>query len=325
MARIRAALVLSAIAASGITYARYSREIRAARERVSLGGNVINTACGPIHFADVGQGKPLLLIHGAGGGFDQGLLIAKQNGISKHDYRIIAPSRFGYLQTPLPPEDASPAAQANAHACLLDALGVRERVAVMGTSAGALSAMQFAIKYPGRVSALVLQVPDSWAPPESRGAAAAEIAGSQFILNVVLRLEFIMWAFMKLAKGSMLVFMGVPKELQDRATQGELDDAEELMRTMLPVSQRHEGIRQDAINSSSLERYALEDIHAPTLIIDAKDVTSFPGSQYTAEHIPNARLIAFEQGGHLLIGHGSETSMAIREFLRQHHDGGNVR
>jgi 2-hydroxy-6-oxonona-2,4-dienedioate hydrolase len=127
-----------------------------------------------------------------------------------------------------------------------------------------------------------------------------------------------MWAFMKLAKGSMLAFMGLPKELQERAAPRELDDAEEVMRAMLPVSQRREGIRQDVINSSSLERYALEDIRAPTLIIDAKDVTSFPGSQYTAEHIPNARLVAFEQGGHLLIGHGNEASAAIREFLRQH-------
>jgi 2-hydroxy-6-oxonona-2,4-dienedioate hydrolase len=181
MAGIRTALVLSAIAASGLTYARYSREIRAAMERVSLGGNVVDTACGPIHFADVGQGKPLLLVHGAGGGFDQVLMIAKQNGISEWDYRIIAPSRFGYLQTPLTSEDASPAAQADAHACFLDALGIREKVAVIGTSAGALSAMQFAIKYPERVSALVLQVPDSWAPPESRGAAAVKIAGSNFI------------------------------------------------------------------------------------------------------------------------------------------------
>jgi pimeloyl-ACP methyl ester carboxylesterase len=189
MVGIRTALVLSAIAASGLTYARYSREIHAAKKRVSLGGNVVNTACGSIHFADVGQGKPLLLVHGAGGGFDQGLVIAKQNGISERDYRIIAPSRFGYLQTPLPSKDASPAAQADAHAYLLDALGVREKVAVMGTSAGALFAMQFAIKYPEKVSALVLLVPDSWAPPESRGPAAVRIAGSQFILNVVLRLD----------------------------------------------------------------------------------------------------------------------------------------
>ena len=34
-----------------------------------------------------------------------------------------APSRFGYLRTPLP-SDASPAAQADAHSCLLDALGL---------------------------------------------------------------------------------------------------------------------------------------------------------------------------------------------------------
>jgi pimeloyl-ACP methyl ester carboxylesterase len=51
-------------------------------------------------------------------------------------------SRFGYLRTPLP-ADASAAAQADAHACLLDALGIR-RAAIVGASAGAPSAMQFA-------------------------------------------------------------------------------------------------------------------------------------------------------------------------------------
>jgi hypothetical protein len=45
-------------------------------------------------------------------------------------------SRFGYLRTPLP-KDAAPAAQADAHACLLDALHL-SRVPILGISAGAL-------------------------------------------------------------------------------------------------------------------------------------------------------------------------------------------
>ena len=46
------------------------------------------------------------------------------------------------------------AAQADAHVCLLDALGIR-RAAVMGGSAGAPSALQMAIRHPDRVSAML--------------------------------------------------------------------------------------------------------------------------------------------------------------------------
>ena len=99
-------------------------------------------------------GAPLLVVHGAGGGFDQGLEFA--GSLPRRGFRVIAMSRFGYLRTPLP-DDASPIAQADAHACLLDALGI-ERTAIMGGSAGAPSAMQFAIRHPDRCNALVLLV-----------------------------------------------------------------------------------------------------------------------------------------------------------------------
>ena len=81
-----------------------------------------------------------------------------QNGI-----RVIAMSRFGYLRTPMP-ADASAAAQADAHVCLLDALGIR-RAAVMGGSAGAPSALHEAIRHPDPVSALILLVPLAYKPP----------------------------------------------------------------------------------------------------------------------------------------------------------------
>jgi pimeloyl-ACP methyl ester carboxylesterase len=52
--------------------------------------------------------------------------------------------------------------------------------------------------------------------------------------------------------------------------------------------------------------------------VDAKDVVTYPGSKYTAEHIPNAKLVEFETGGHLLIGHGDEAIAAILQFMRMH-------
>lgn len=75
----------------------------------------------------------MLVVHGAGGGFDQGLALGQ--GLAERGWRVIAASRFGYLGTPLP-RDASASAQADAHACLLDALGI-ERAAVLGAASSA--------------------------------------------------------------------------------------------------------------------------------------------------------------------------------------------
>jgi 2-hydroxy-6-oxonona-2,4-dienedioate hydrolase len=61
------------------------------------------------------------MIHGSGGGHDQGMAWARP--LVQQGVRVIAMSRFGYLRTPRP-ADASPEAQADAHACLLDALGI---------------------------------------------------------------------------------------------------------------------------------------------------------------------------------------------------------
>jgi len=71
----------------------------------------------------------------------------------------------GYLRTPMP-ADASAAAQADAHACLLDALGIR-RAAVMGGSAGAPSALQMGTSPPGPGQR-----------PDPRGAAHLQAADS---------------------------------------------------------------------------------------------------------------------------------------------------
>jgi 2-hydroxy-6-oxonona-2,4-dienedioate hydrolase len=101
--------------------ARYQREISAARERInSLGSQVIVTACGPIEYARVGDGYPVLVVHGLMGGFDQGLIHAE---FLDSKYQAIAVSRFGYLRSPMP-EDADFNLQADIYACLLNELNI---------------------------------------------------------------------------------------------------------------------------------------------------------------------------------------------------------
>jgi 2-hydroxy-6-oxonona-2,4-dienedioate hydrolase len=319
-------IILSAVTTSLAVaiYLAYLNDMTEARERISTTVQVINTAYGPIQYADVGHGAPVLMIHGAGGGFDQGLFTAKGalGDDMADNYRIIAPSRFGYLGTSMPSNgDASPAATADAHAALLDALGIHDKVVVIGTSAGALSSMQFAIKYPDRVSALVLEVPDGWKPPitstDSSEETEEQLMANDFIMNTVLKSDFIMWTFTKIAKDQMLSFLGATPELQKTMTPDEQKQVDELMKMIFPVSERQAGIINDGINHQKLERYTLENIRAPTLVIDAKDVSTFPGSKYTAENIPNAQLVAFETGGHMLIGHGEDTRAAIKDFLKE--------
>ena len=151
---------LAALGGSAFVYAAYRRDIHAARRRIASGSLVAETRAGRIEYAIAGDGPPVLLVHGAGGGYDQGLDLGEP--LVARGLRVIAMSRFGYLRTPLP-LDASPAAQADAHACLLDALGIA-RVAVVAASAGAPSALQFVLRHPERCRALVLLVPAAYAP-----------------------------------------------------------------------------------------------------------------------------------------------------------------
>jgi pimeloyl-ACP methyl ester carboxylesterase len=139
---------------------------------------------------------------------------------------------------------------------------------------------------------------------------------NDLIMNTVLKSDFIMWAFTKVSKDQMLSFLETTPELQKTMTPSEPKQVDELMTMIFPVSERQAGIINDGINHQKLERYPLESIRAPTLVIDAKEVSTFPGSKYTAENIPNAKLFAFETGGHKLIGYGEDSRDVIKEFLK---------
>ena len=166
------AVVLAAVALAGSAiYMRYRGEIARHEERIARGSKIVDTPCGRIEYGEQGEGEPILALHGAGGGYDQGLLMADMAG---SDYRIVAPSRFGFLNTPLP-ADASVAAQADAYVCLLDYLQI-ERANVIAISAGGPSALQFALRHPQRVKTLILVSALSTLRPV-RDAAAGPSAG----------------------------------------------------------------------------------------------------------------------------------------------------
>jgi 2-hydroxy-6-oxonona-2,4-dienedioate hydrolase len=308
--------IIAAAAGYGLA-ASYRSELQAASARVGAGSSIARTPCGPIEFSDRGSGPPVLVVHGAGGGFDQGADFAEE--LPGAGYRVIAMSRFGYLRTPLP-ADASAQAQADAHACLLDSLQI-PRAAIVGVSAGAPSSLQFALRHPDRCAALALLVPAAYVPRPDDEPSMRTPAATAVLFDTALRSDFLFWLATKLARDTMMAaILATPPEVIADAPAQEQARAGRILDRILPVSPRRLGLLNDAAVTSSLQREPLERVKAPTLVISLDDdrFGTLDGAIYTARHIPGARLIRFERGGHVWIGHHEEVMSGLKEHLAQH-------
>ena len=317
--KTRTLLQVAAAALAGAATARvatrYARELDAMRTRYASLRRMVATALGPIECAVVGDGPAVLVVHGAGGGYDQGLDIG--TAVATSGFRIIAMSRFGYLGTPLP-DDASAMAQADAHAALLDALGIA-RAAIVGVSAGAASSLQFALRLPSRCSALVLIVPGLFVPRAAGEASLLTPQMTELLFDTALRSDFLFWAATRVAHRAMIRgILATPPEVVDRASADERARVEQTLQRILPISPRRAGLVNDAKVMSTLTRYALESVAAPTLLASVADdlYGTYDAARYTTEHIPNARFVGFETGGHLWVGHHDEMVAEVVAFLR---------
>jgi 2-hydroxy-6-oxonona-2,4-dienedioate hydrolase len=307
------AAALTAAAAWGIR-GRFERDIALAAARAAEGSLVARTACGPIEYQQAGAGLPLLVIHGSGGGHDQGMAWARP--LVAQGVRVIAMSRFGYLRTPRP-ADASPEAQADAHICLMDALGIA-KAAVLGVSAGGPSAMQAAIRHPARVSALVLVVPIAYKPGTVADSALPVSDDKDALLLRLLGSDFLFWVGLRLAPDAVIRHvLATPPELLAAAGADERARVHQLAARILPVSMRAAGLRDDTRLGKRLGPYALQSIRVPALLVSARDdgFGTYAAAQYTASRIAGAQFIGFDQGGHLLVGHEGEVRAEIVKLL----------
>jgi pimeloyl-ACP methyl ester carboxylesterase len=281
-----------------------------AYQRISSGGKRIQTACGPIQFTEFGQGAPMLIVHGAGGGYDQGKYFAQVIG---GNYHWIAPSRFGFLGTPIP-DGANSEKQADAYACLLDALGI-DRVGVVGVSMGGPSSLLFALRYPERIKSLAMISAASHAiPPRPAGLAA--------IFNVFLN-DFVFWSMVHLSPQGLLVALGVPMEVQKQLSPQETAQLNAFLESILPMGARREGQNLEQ-HMSEYDALQIRNIQAPTLVLHARDDTlvSLEQGEFTAKNVPGAQLISVEKGGHLalMMNMNAWAKKALQEFLEKYNN-----
>jgi pimeloyl-ACP methyl ester carboxylesterase len=315
-----AALGLAAIGAS-VVYVAYWQEMQGARARLAAGSQVVQTRHGALEYHMEGNGQPVLVVHGAGGGYDQGMLIAQAFGGAKsgtkseQDFRWIAVSRFGYLRSEMP-ADGSTQAQAEAFADLLDSLGI-QRVAILAMSGGVPPSLQFARLYPERVSALVLL---SGAPFTPLTAGEQKLPVPIWVYQSLFSSDFPVWLIQKIAPHSLDAIFDVTPALRARLTPEEQGMVAGVVNAFQPVTWRVKGLANEGAAIDPQATYETEAIKTPTLVVHAEDdhINPFPIGQYIATHIPGATLLPLPSGGHLLLGHQAEVRAAVDEFLRQH-------
>ena len=308
------AFVAALASGAGLVWWQFRADITAARLRVSTGSTVVDSPCGTIEYQEAGTGVPLLAVHGSGGGFDQGMAFAAP--LATKGVRVIAMSRFGYLRTPMP-ADASAEAQADAFVCLLDALDI-DKAAVMGGSAGALSALQMAIRHPDRVSELVLLVPLAWKPPTEANSAEPMAPWIEATMMSVIGSDFLFWSAQHLARDQLIgTVLATPPELLETADAAEQARIGAMVDNILPVSARAAGLRSDTAAGKTMTEAALNRVTAPTLIISARDdrYGTYAAAEYTASRIKGARFLGFDTGGHTWVGHNDELMAAILDLL----------
>jgi hypothetical protein len=117
--RVLGWVATGALVATVLVALAYYQDMNRAYERVRDKGTVISSAFGDIEFTEGGSGPDVLVIHGSGGGYDQGELIAV--AMLGNEFHWITPSRFGYLRSSFH-EGATWDEQAHAYAALLDSL-----------------------------------------------------------------------------------------------------------------------------------------------------------------------------------------------------------
>jgi len=248
---------------------------------------------GSMTYIDKGEGEVILSVHGIFGGYDQAYDTCKD---FNSDYRIVAPSRFGYLGSDVL-GNGTPAEQATAYVELLDKLGI-EKVYLLAASAGGSVGIRFALDYPERTKGLILYC--SAMPFTEKPEKYAEYAGPPaFLCN-----DYAMFLLSPLFEP----IMGMESSI---------------IYSMLPIGDRKKGVVIDAsIDNPEMARnfdsYKIESLQVPTIIFHAKDdkMARYEQAEKAVSRFPNCTFISFETGGHLMVGHSEEIREAVVEFTK---------
>lgn len=288
-------------------YIQYRRDINSAYQRVSDGSKILMTENGAIEYGVDGEGFPVLLIHGAGGGYDQGILMGQ--AFLGSGYKFISVSRFGYLGSPFV-DDSTVEKQALLYNNLLEHLDV-DRAIILGVSAGGPSAVQFAHDYPERSSALILVSAVS-------KFMGDEIPASTKIVNTIQKSDFAYWLVLKAFRTQFLALIGIPHETYSVLDSNDKEFADKMLEYMHPMSQRSLGNIHEA-NIRPMSGDKMSEISIPTMILHAKDdiLVTYEHAEFYSKNIKYSELVSFDSGGHGMATELKSIRNNINRFLKE--------
>jgi 2-hydroxy-6-oxonona-2,4-dienedioate hydrolase len=293
-----------------VTAGTYMLDMRRSYARVQGVSTVIPSPYGSIEFTQGGSGLPVLVVHGGGGGFDQGELLVE--AVLGDAFHWIAPSRFGYLGSGMP-QAATWDDQADAFAFLLDYLGI-EQAAVVALSQGGPSALLLALRHPERVTSVTCL---SCGVAPSTSARQEEANSKGDMLRKVFAHDYTYWPIAKFFRGQLMGMIGASRPVVAELTAEQHSTVVRLIDYMNPAAPRSAGVVLD--NETTLPGERIAAITAPTLIVHAQDdlLQLYHNAEFAAAAIPNARLMSFERGGHVVaIVEREAISAAIADHIR---------
>ena len=250
-------------------------------------------------YDDVGNGTPLLLVHGFP--LDRALWRTQIEGLHSVA-RLIAPDLRGFGQSSDAPDTMTMNDYAADLKALLHALNI-ERAVVCGLSMGGYIALAFLAKYPEAVKGLILANTragaDSEQAREGRYANARKAfeEGVPSIANAML-----------------------PKMLTD-ATREHRSSLAEFVGSMM-ARQRPGGVAAALKGMAARPDHTpmLASINVPTLIITGRADTLIPPSksEAMARAIPGSRLVVVPDAAHLSNVENPEAfNAAVKEFIER--------
>ena len=286
---------LTALAVMGMVYGRYRHEKAQALLTLRAGSQLLNG----VEFAMQGKGKPILILHGGFGGYEQGLATAELLGL---DGQIIALSRPGYRRSGLV-NGRTLSEQAQVACQLLDHLGI-DSATVLAISGGGLAALQFALNHPDRCAGLILL--------SAQGPALTAVRPAAYwlwLMRLFMAGDFPLWVVSKIGMGALIRLNGNQRQEGDFA---------KFWAGFFPGSDWRAGLLNDLDQLLGLTGMPLENIRVPTLLIhgDRDLIVSYNVALDTYGRIPKARIVTIPGGTHLIVAtHGAEIGKSVERFV----------